>query len=92
MGLEGPAVRTIEIDLDEINKVREKMPIIEHRRSDLYSLSSPTNLRIPIESSNENELQWGQVKISTDQIFFRTASTMALVNKKPILPGRKLFH
>ena len=88
MGLDAPSVQTIEIDLEQINKVREKMPIVEHRRSDLYSLSSPTNLLIPIDSFNEKQIQWGQLKISTDQIFFRTALTMALVNKKPVVPGR----
>ena len=44
MGVEYPAVRTIEIDLGQIEKVREKMPIIEHRRRDLYSLVSPINI------------------------------------------------
>ena len=44
MGLESPSVRTIDIDLNLIDKVREKMPIIEHRRRDLYTLMSPTNI------------------------------------------------
>jgi hypothetical protein len=44
MGLEYPSVRTIDIDLGRIEKVREKMPTIEHRRRDLYTLMSPTNI------------------------------------------------
>ncbi len=44
MGLEYPSVRTVDIDLGQIEKIREKMPIIEHRRSDLYTLMSPTNI------------------------------------------------
>ncbi len=44
MGLEYPSVRTIDIDLGLIEKVREKMPIIEHRRHDLYTLMSPINI------------------------------------------------
>jgi hypothetical protein len=44
MGLEYPSVRTVEIDLGQIEKVREKMPILEHRRRDLYSLISPINI------------------------------------------------
>ncbi len=44
MGLEYPSVRTIDIDLGYIEKVREKMPIIEHRRRDLYTLMSPTTI------------------------------------------------
>ncbi len=44
MGLDYPSVRTIDIDLGQINKVREKMPILQHRRHDLYSLTSPINI------------------------------------------------
>ncbi len=44
MGLEYPSVRTVDIDLERIEQVREKMPIIEHRRRDLYTLMSPTNI------------------------------------------------
>ena len=57
MGLEYPSVRTIEIDLQQIEKIREKMPIIEHRRRDLYSLKSPLNIigiKIPFFSIKEN--------------------------------------
>ena len=69
MGLDAPAIRT-------------KMPILEHRRSDFYSLSSPMNLLLLIDSFDEKEIPWGQIQISVNQIFFRTALTMALVNKK----------
>ena len=89
MGLDAPSVQTIEIDLEQIGKIRDKMPIIEHRRRDLYSLSSPTNLLIPIDDRNEESISWGQTQISSNQIFFRTSLTMALVNKKPVVPGRE---
>jgi predicted amidohydrolase len=44
MGVEYPSVRTVDIDLEQIEKVREKMPIIEHRRRDLYALMSTNNI------------------------------------------------
>jgi len=111
MGLEYPSVRTVDIDLGRIEQVREKMPIIEHRRRDLYSLMSLTNimgmkfifynnkktinkkLLVPVHDKNEETISWGQLRITTSQIFFRSTLTLALVNKKPIVPGRKfIFH
>ena len=44
MGLEYPSVRTVDLDLERIREVRDRMPILEHRRQDLYSLTSPTNM------------------------------------------------
>lgn len=43
MDVEYPSVRTVEIDLSMIEKVRQRMPIIQHRRQDLYSLTHFTN-------------------------------------------------
>ena len=44
MGLEFPSVRTIDIDLTRIEQVQAKMPILQHRRCDLYRLISPINM------------------------------------------------
>lgn len=40
MNLDYPSLRTVDIDLSMIEQVREKMPIIQHRRTDLYTLIS----------------------------------------------------
>ncbi|CAF1441290.1 unnamed protein product [Adineta steineri] len=90
MGLESPSMRTVDIDLERIEQVREKMPIIEHRRRDLYSLMSPMNIIVPIDDSKEEKVTWGQVQITTHQIFFRSTLTLALVNRKPVVPGHVL--
>lgn len=89
MGLDAPAVRTIEIDLEQIEKVREKMPIIEQRRRDLYSLSLSTHRLLPLDEQIDEKISWGQIKITSNQIFFRTPLTIGLVNKKPVVPGRE---
>jgi len=106
MDVEYPSVRTVEIDLSMIEKVRQRMPIIQHRRQDLYSLTHFTNnlsktknnqfksfvffCLVPIDNGQVETLPWGQLQITTNQVFFRTKLTLALVNKKPVVPGRKL--
>ncbi|CAF4001382.1 unnamed protein product, partial [Rotaria sp. Silwood1] len=88
MNLDYPSIRTVDIDLDRIDKVREKMPIIQHRRHDLYTLMSPTVIIVGIDDKSEEKIRWGQIEITTSQIFFRSTLTMGLVNKKPVVAGR----
>ena len=91
MGVEYPSVRTVDIDLGQIEKIREKMPILEHRRRDLYSLTTPINIIVPINENNNEKISWGQIKITESQIFFRSTLCFALVNRKPVVPGRKFI-
>ncbi|CAF2962985.1 unnamed protein product [Rotaria sp. Silwood2] len=91
MNVDSPSVRTIDIDLSRIEQVREKMPIIEHRRHDIYTLMSPTIIIVPIDDKSEEKIRWGQLEINTSQIFFRSTLTLALVNKKPVVPGHVLL-
>ncbi|CAF5048563.1 unnamed protein product, partial [Rotaria sp. Silwood1] len=66
MNLDYPSIRTVDIDLDRIDKVREKMPIIQHRRHDLYTLMSPTVIIVGIDDKSEEKIRWGQVEITTN--------------------------
>ncbi|CAF1552417.1 unnamed protein product [Rotaria sp. Silwood1] len=91
MNLDYPSIRTVDIDLDRIDKVREKMPIIQHRRRDLYTLMSPTVIIVGIDDKSEEKIRWGQIEITTSQIFFRSTLTMGLVNKKPVVAGHVLL-
>ncbi|UJR34883.1 hypothetical protein I4U23_027661 [Adineta vaga] len=90
MGLEYPSIRTIDIDLERIKIIRDKMPIIEHRRLDLYSLISTKNMILPINNKDDEKISWGQLQITAGQIFFRSTLSMALVNRKPVIPGHVL--
>lgn len=107
MGVQSSCVKTVDLDLQQIDEIRQKMPILEHRRRDLYSLTSNNNDNIsgeieerkkialkivsvvPINDRLKEKITWGQIEITTEQIFFRTALSMALVNKKPVVPGRE---
>lgn len=45
MGTDGPSIETVEIDLQLIDEVKRKMPIEEHRRTDLYRLHPSNSLQ-----------------------------------------------
>ena len=36
---EKPDVKVAELDLEEVKKVREQLPLLKHRRGDIYELS-----------------------------------------------------
>ena len=36
---EKPDVKVVELDLDEVSRVREELPLLKHRRKDVYTLS-----------------------------------------------------
>ena len=37
---EKPDVEIVELDLDEVKKVREQLPLLKHRRGDIYALTT----------------------------------------------------
>ena len=37
---EKPGVKIVELDLDEVKKVREQLPLLKHRRGDIYALTT----------------------------------------------------
>lgn len=37
---EKPAVKVVELELDEVKKVREQLPLLKHRRGDIYALTT----------------------------------------------------
>ncbi|CAF0928668.1 unnamed protein product [Didymodactylos carnosus] len=85
LGLDAPVVKTIEIDLSLIKTVREKMPISQQRRRDLYSLVS--TCKVPIQSE---PIHWGQLTITSSQLIYQSSLSFATVNKKPVVPGHLL--
>lgn len=37
---ENPEVKIVDLDLDEVKKVREQLPLLKHRRGDIYALTT----------------------------------------------------
>lgn len=46
---------------------------------------------VEINDQYDENIRWGQVEISSKQIFYRTKFSFATVNKKPVVNGRRSF-
>ncbi|CAG7838058.1 unnamed protein product [Allacma fusca] len=80
-----------EINLQELHKIRSEMPVINHKRYDLYD-HPPKQIKysIPDTSIGEDLYDFGQVKIKAKFVFLESNLSRAFVNKKCILPGHVL--
>ncbi|KAK7071244.1 Nitrilase [Halocaridina rubra] len=94
---EGTGFAVADIDLTYLNKIRQEMPVVAHRRSDLYYLNEiplPKGPRIcqilPMPSPYAS-YQFGQVTIPGSCIFLKSVHSQAFVNKKPVVPGHILL-
>ncbi|XP_068219814.1 nitrilase and fragile histidine triad fusion protein NitFhit [Palaemon carinicauda] len=93
---EGTGIAVADIDLGYVEKIRKEMPVVKHRRSDLYhlfELPQPGSLRIcdvlPMPSSYVS-YQFGNVSVPGSCIFLKSLHSQAFVNKKPVTPGHVL--
>ncbi|XP_065348499.1 deaminated glutathione amidase [Cloeon dipterum] len=85
---EGTGLALAQIDLESLKSIRTRMPVVEHRRPDLY----PTDLRGPVHSpANEEIFTFGQVKVLGASVVAKTALTIAFTNKKCVVPGHMLL-
>lgn len=78
-----------EIDLNLVSKLRQNMPVVEHRRSDLYGdlIGSSVQL-VPI---NHHPLyDFGGYPVPSSCVIFSTPLSFTFVNKSPLLSGHIL--
>ncbi|MCL4123202.1 UNVERIFIED_CONTAM: hypothetical protein GTU68_032641 [Idotea baltica] len=92
---EGTGIALAEIDLKYLAKVRREMPVLSHRRNDLYSLHSQS-LKLGLTEilpfpRDFVTYPFGQVSIPGNCIFLQTLACNAFVNKKPFTPGHVLI-
>ncbi|XP_059142934.1 nitrilase and fragile histidine triad fusion protein NitFhit-like isoform X2 [Physella acuta] len=88
---EGPGVCLAEIDLDYVDRVRSDMPVWQHRRTDLYGRVVALDTDgSTISPDDDPTYQFGHVRITSTQVFYRTRLSIAFVNIKPVLPGHAL--
>lgn len=78
-----------EINLDYLEDVRKKMPVWDHRREDIYALTSNAD-EITTSIDPEAEYEFGQVKIKGRSLVMESHSSYVSVNRKPVLPGHLL--
>lgn len=62
------------------------MPLMTQKRFDLYP-----QIAHYMKSNNDESYQFGQVIINSKTVFFKTNFTLAIVNKRCVVPGRILF-
>lgn len=85
---EGPGLALAEIDLEYLRSTRQSMPVLQHRRTDLYGLVCHDSVQVVTQSSGS--FAFGQVSIPADHVVIESPLSYVSVNKKPVLPGHLL--
>ncbi|CAG5123937.1 unnamed protein product [Candidula unifasciata] len=88
---EGTGVCVAELDLEYLERVRSEMPVRLHRRTDLYGrIAAPESQISTIPPDDCHSYQFGHLKITSNQVIYRTLLSFAAVNIKPVVPGHVL--
>lgn len=82
------SVAVAEIDQDLIKKVREEMPVYQHRRNDIYAL---TQLNIVPNNITRETFSFANKIIPASTVFYQSAHSYAFTNIRCVVPGRILF-
>lgn len=91
---EGTNIAIAEIDHELLQKTRLSMPVLEHRRSDVYpAMECLESIEVPLgEELSSKSFQFGQVSVNGSGIFLKSGLSMAFTNKKCVVPGRILYY
>lgn len=79
------AIATIDPNL--ILEVRKRMPVLEHRRNDIYSLSLTSH----VDSIEQDHYLFSDKIVPASAVFYRTKFSYAFTNIRCVVPGRKFF-
>ena len=85
---DGVGLAVALISQNFLKTARSKLPIWNDRKSELYG-----EILLADEDDNIDdcsEYQFGQVKIKSSQVFYKTRFSFAFVNHRPFLPGHSL--
>lgn len=63
------------------------MPVLEHRRNDIYSLS----LTSRVDSTEQESYLFSDKIVPASAVFYRTKFSYAFTNIRCVVPGRKTF-
>ncbi|VDN05729.1 unnamed protein product [Thelazia callipaeda] len=75
-----------EISPNYLDEIRKLQPVFDHRRSDLYSL-----VMLQKNEIGNDDYVFGDHKIPSEHVFYRTSHTFCFVNRKPVLQGHVLI-
>jgi predicted amidohydrolase/diadenosine tetraphosphate (Ap4A) HIT family hydrolase len=79
--------KVAELDLDEIQKVKNNMPCFEHRRDDVYRLEALK--KTPVTNTCDYYL-FENNKVFKETIFYETELCYAFTNIRCVVPGHVL--
>lgn len=77
------------LDTSILNKIREEMPVLSHRRNDLYNLFLLDN-KLPIDEATD--FNFSNKPIPGSTVFYRTEFSFAFTNIRCVVPGRILSY
>ena len=86
---EGTSLALAAVDLEYLRKVRREMPVFTHRRQDVYQLPPCISRILPLPP-DEVTFSFGQVTIKGWAVFYQSRHSLAFVNRKCVVPGRKM--
>lgn len=79
-------VAIADIDLNNLEKVRQNMPCFEHRRNDVYTLAAISTYHVPSPVPEK----FADFTIPIDTIFYRSEFSFAFTNIRCVVPGHVL--
>ena len=78
---EGEGVASADLDLAKISKIRQEMPVCEHRRPDLYGLVTLNNCAVLSQNeSNSDGFQFGPHHIPCNHVVSSNKLTRMYIN------------
>lgn len=82
-------VQVAEIDVGQIESITNNMPCFDHRRHDIYSL---TSLEVDRRKDLETlKFMFSSFNIPNSTVFYCTEKSFACTNIRCVVPGRILF-
>lgn len=82
------SIAVANVDLDFIKKVRQEMPVLSHRRNDIYSLNI---IRSREEVDDEKTYYFADKPVPGRTVFFVSNYCFAFTNIRCVVPGHVLI-
>uniref|UniRef100_A0A182MAY5 Nitrilase and fragile histidine triad fusion protein NitFhit n=1 Tax=Anopheles culicifacies TaxID=139723 RepID=A0A182MAY5_9DIPT len=89
-GKDDQDVVVAELDFDKLQSVRANMPCFEHRRDDVYNLSTRVGLPYTSSTANDEQYTFGGIHIQPETIFYVSEHSFAFTNIRCVVPGHVL--
>lgn len=80
-----------ELDFGKLQSVRANMPCFEHRRDDVYNLSTRAGLPYASGATAKEKFSFGGIEIPPETIFYVSEHCFAFTNIRCVVPGRKFL-